>query len=104
MKLIANEIGLDEEDDILILGFKGDGESNYLFLSQNMDEIELDGKSLYLEVKDQKHGGYGLIDELKFDSKKLEFRMNKKGLKIIKSELIEILIINGSVKKVAINM
>lgn len=90
MKLIVTEIGLDEEDDILILGFRGSDETNYLVLNQNMDELEADGKTLYIEINDQIFGGYDLIEELIIGNQELEIKLNTEGIRIMETEEIVI--------------
>lgn len=90
MKLIASEIGLDEEDDILILGFKESNATNYLVLSQNIAEVETDGKSLYIEINDQIFGGYDLIEELTIGNTELEIKLNKEGIGIMGTEKVDV--------------
>ena len=90
MQLTATEIELDEEDDILILGFRDSNETNYLVLSQNMDEIEADGKTLYIEINDQLFGGYDLIKELTIGNQELEIKLNNEGIEILKTEEIDV--------------
>lgn len=90
IKLKADNISLDEEDDIIILGFQEKKSSKYLFVSQNMEEIENEGKTCYLEINSQSKGGYGLIQEVIFELKEIHIQLNKKGIDALKSNNIEI--------------
>jgi hypothetical protein len=79
LKLCADEVGLEEEDDIIVLGFKEKKSSNYLILSQDLNEIDGEGQTLYLEVKDQSNSGYGLVEKVVIRNSKIEIKLNSRG-------------------------
>lgn len=96
MKLLAKEIGLETEQSILVISFIGSDDTDYIFLSQDVDEINDDGSSLYIEIKDQKYGGYGLISELTMDKKELVFKLNSRGKEIMGTDIIEISVVTDA--------